>query len=92
MLVFVVLGTGIAAAALFDYRKLKDFWPFIYGLSVFMLSWCSYPASARGRRARRAGSSCRASAPIVELAKLAMIIGFAGLASQFRGDLTTTAS
>ena len=35
---FIVVGTGLmAAAALFDYRKLRDFWPFIYGGSLLLL-------------------------------------------------------
>jgi len=89
VLVFIVLGTGImAGAALFDYRKLKDFWPFIYGLSIFMLVMVLVP----GIGSRTKGTQGWFQLPGFqlqpsELAKLAMIIGFAGLASQFRGDL-----
>jgi len=89
VLVFVVLGTGImGATALFDYRKLKDFWPFIYGVSIFMLVMVLVP----GIGSRTKGTQGWFQLPGFqlqpsELAKLAMIIGFAGLASQFRGDL-----
>jgi rod shape determining protein RodA len=89
VLVFVVLGTAImAGAALFDYRKLKDFWPFIYGVSIFMLVMVLVP----GIGSRTKGTQGWFQLPGFqlqpsELAKLAMIIGFAGLASQFRGDL-----
>ena len=89
VLVFIVLGTGImAGTALFDYRKLKDFWPFIYGLSLFLLVMVLVP----GIGSRTKGTQGWFQLPGFqlqpsELAKLAMIIGFAGLASQFRGDL-----
>ena len=89
VLIFIVLGTGLmAATALFDYRKLKDFWPFIYGLSIFMLVMVLVP----GIGSRTKGTQGWFQLPGFqlqpsELAKLAMIIGFAGLASQFRGDL-----
>ncbi len=89
VLVFVVLGTGImTAVALFDYRKLKDFWPFVYGGSLFLLLLVLVP----GIGSRTKGTQGWFQLPGFqlqpsELAKLAMIIGFAGLASQFRGDL-----
>ena len=89
VLFFIVLGGGImAATALFDYRKLKDFWPFIYGLSLFLLVMVLVP----GIGSRTKGTQGWFQLPGFqlqpsELAKLAMIIGFAGLASQFRGDL-----
>lgn len=89
VLVFIVLGSAImAGTALFDYRKLKDFWPFIYGLSLFLLVMVLVP----GIGSRTKGTQGWFQLPGFqlqpsELAKLAMIIGFAGLASQFRGDL-----
>ncbi len=91
VLVFIVLGTGLmAGVALFDYRKLKDFWPFLYGLSVFLLVAVLIP----GVGSRTKGTQGWFQLPGFqlqpsELAKLGMIIGFAGLASQFRGDLDT---
>ena len=92
VLFFVVLGGGLmAAVALFDYRKLRDFWPFVYGASVFMLVMVLVP----GIGSRTKGTQGWFQLPGFqlqpsELAKLGMIIGFAGLASQFRGDLDNT--
>jgi rod shape determining protein RodA len=92
VLLFVSLGTVLmAGAALFDYRKLRDFWPFIYGGSLVMLALVLIP----GVGSRTKGTQGWFQLPGFqlqpsELAKLAMIIGFAGLASQFRGDLDAT--
>jgi rod shape determining protein RodA len=92
VLVFIVLGTAImGAVALFDYRKLRDFWPFIYGGSLLLLVLVLVP----GIGSRTKGTQGWFQLPGFqlqpsELAKLGMIIGFAGLASQFRGDLDTS--
>jgi rod shape determining protein RodA len=89
VLIFIVLGGAImAGTALFDYRKLRDFWPFVYGISVFLLIMVLVP----GIGSRTKGTQGWFQLPGFqlqpsELAKLGMIIGFAGLASQFRGDL-----
>lgn len=86
---FIVVGTGLmAATALFDYRKLRDFWPFVYGGSLVLLLAVLIPgigSSINGTQGwiQLPGFALQPS----ELAKLALIIGFAGLASQFRGDL-----
>ena len=86
---FIVVGTGLmAATALFDYRKLRDFWPFVYGGSLVLLVAVLIPgigSSINGTQGwiQLPGFALQPS----ELAKLALIIGFAGLASQFRGDL-----
>ena len=88
VLIFIVLGGAImAGTALFDYRKLRDFWPFVYGISVFLLIMVLVP----GIGSRTKGTQGWFQLPGFqlqpsELAKLGMIIGFAGLASQFRGD------
>lgn len=92
VLFFVVLGGGLMVAiAQFDYRKLKDYWPFIYGISVAMLVLVLVP----GIGSRTKGTQGWFQLPGFqlqpsEMAKLGMIIGFAGLASQFRGDLDNT--
>ncbi|WP_426572169.1 FtsW/RodA/SpoVE family cell cycle protein [Aquihabitans sp. McL0605] len=89
VLFFVVLGGALmGATALFDYRKLRDFWPFVYGASVFLLVLVLVP----GIGSRTKGTQGWFQLPGFqlqpsEMAKLGMIIGFAGLASQFRGDL-----
>lgn len=92
VLLFVVLGTAIMGGlALFDYRKLRDFWPFVYGISVALLVLVLVP----GIGSRTKGTQGWFQLPGMqlqpsELAKLGMIIGFSGLASQFRGDLDNT--
>jgi rod shape determining protein RodA len=89
VLVFIALGSVIMGGlALVDYRRLRDFWPFIYGGSILMLVAVLIP----GIGSRTKGTQGWFQLPGFqlqpsELAKLGMIIGFAGLASQFRGDL-----
>ncbi|MCB1038408.1 MAG: FtsW/RodA/SpoVE family cell cycle protein, partial [Acidimicrobiales bacterium] len=89
VLMFIVLGGAMMGAlAMFDYRKLRDFWPFVYGGSVLLLLLVLIP----GIGSRTKGTQGWFQLPGFqlqpsELAKLGMIIGFAGLASQFRGDL-----
>ena len=87
-----ILGAVLmAATAMFDYRKLRDYWPFIYGGAMVLLVLVLIPAFGESRSGTQGWF---ALGPFQlqpsELAKLAMIIGFAGLASQFRGDLDTT--
>ncbi|HEX2578238.1 MAG TPA: FtsW/RodA/SpoVE family cell cycle protein, partial [Aquihabitans sp.] len=87
----VIGGVVMAGVALFDYRKLRDYWPFLYGGSVLLLLLVLVP----GIGSRRSGTQGWFQlGPFQlqpsELAKLGLIIGFAGLASQFRGDLDTT--
>jgi rod shape determining protein RodA len=84
----VIGGVLMAGVALFDYRRLRDYWPFIYGGSVLLLLMVLIP----GIGSKRSGTQGWFQlGPFQlqpsELAKLGMIIGFAGLASQFRGDL-----
>jgi rod shape determining protein RodA len=92
VLFFVVVGSGLMAAiALFDYRRLRDYWPFIYGGTLVLLVAVLIP----GIGSRTKGTQGWFQLPGFqlqpsELAKVGMIIGFAGLASQFRGDLDTT--
>ena len=92
VLVFLVIGGALmAAVALIDYRKLRDYWPFVYGGSVLLLVLVLVP----GIGSKVSGTQGWFQiGPFQlqpsELAKLGLIIGFAGLASQFRGDLDNT--
>lgn len=90
VLVFMVIGAGLMAGmALFDYRKLRDYWPFIYGGSVLLLVAVLLPglgSSTKGTQGWIQIGPLFQLQPS-ELAKLGMIIGFAGMASQFRGSL-----
>jgi len=89
VMVFIAIGSVLmGAVALFDYRRLRDYWPFIYGGSVLLLVLVLIPGIGSRTRGTQGwfqlpGFQLQPS----ELAKLGMIIGFAGLASQFRGDL-----
>lgn len=92
VLVFVVIGTVLMGAlALFDYRKLRDYWPFVYGGCIALLIIVLLPgvgSSTKGTQGWIQIGSFFQLQPS-ELAKLGLIIGFAGLATQFRGDLDT---
>ena len=89
VVMFAILGVVLMAGlALFDYRKLRDYWPFIYGSSLALLALVLVP----GVGSKRSGTQGWFQlGPFQiqpsELAKLGLIIGFAGMASQFRGDL-----
>jgi rod shape determining protein RodA len=92
VVMFMVIGTVLmVGSALLDYRKLRDYWPFLYGGSVTLLLLVLVPGIGESRSGTQGWFQI---GPLQlqpsELAKLGMIIGFAGLASQFRGDLDTT--
>lgn len=89
VLMFAFLGGLLmVGAALFDYRRLRDYWPFVYGGSVLLLFAVLIPGIGKRTKGTQGWFQL---GPLQlqpsELAKLGMIIGLAGLASQFRGDL-----
>jgi rod shape determining protein RodA len=87
----VIGGVVMAGVALFDYRKLRDYWPFLYGGSVVLLALVLIPGVGSSRSGTQGWFQLGPfQLQPSELAKLGMIVGFAGLASQFRGDLDTT--
>ena len=89
VIMFMVIGGVVmAGVALFDYRKLRDYWPFIYGGTVLPLALVLVPGiGSRSKGTQGWFQLGPFQLQPSELAKLGMIIGFAGLASQFRGDL-----
>lgn len=91
VVMFMIIGALLmAAAAIFDYRRLRDYWPFIYGGSVTLLLLVLIPGVGESRSGTQGWFQLGPfQLQPSELAKLGMIIGFAGLASQFRGDLDT---
>lgn len=87
----VIGGVVMAGVALFDYRKLRDYWPFIYGGSVLLLALVLVPGIGRSRSGTQGWFQLGPfQLQPSELAKLGLIVGFAGLASQFRGDLDSS--
>src|SRR5690606_8737043 len=70
---------------------LRDYWPFLYGGSLLLLVLVLVPGLGQSRSGTQGWFQLGPfQLPPSELAKLGMIIGFAGLASQFRGDFDTT--
>lgn len=92
VVMFIVLGGIVmAGAAYFDYRKLRDYWPFLYGGGLLLLVMVLVPGVGQSRSGTQGWFQLGPfQLQPSELAKLAMIVGFAGLASQFRGDLDST--
>jgi len=81
-------GVVLAATAGLDYRKLRDYAPALYGVSCFLLLLVLVPGV--GSRAKGTQGWFQLGPFQLqpsELAKLGLIIGMAGLAVQFRGDL-----
>jgi rod shape determining protein RodA len=88
VLIFLVLGSILMAViALFDYRRLIDYWPVIYGGSAILLLLVLTPAGRTVSGTQGWFQIGPFQLQPSELAKLGLIIGFSGLASQFRGDL-----
>ena len=92
VIMFLIIGGVVmVGTALFDYRKLRDYWPFIYGGSTLLLLLVLIPGiGSRSKGTQGWFQLGPFQLQPSELAKLGMIIGFAGLASQFRGDLDNT--
>jgi len=90
VLVFLVLGGALSAGiALFDYRKLRDYWPFVYGVSNLMLLLVLTPVGRSVSGTQGWFQVGPFQLQPSELAKVGLIVGFAGLATQFRGELDT---
>lgn len=88
MIIGAVLMVG---TALFDYRRLRDYWPFIYGGSVLLLLLVLIPGVGESRSGTTGWFQIGPfQLQPSEMARLGMIVGFAGLASQFHGDLDNT--
>jgi rod shape determining protein RodA len=92
VLMFLVIGGALmAAVALLDYRKIRDYWPFIYGASLALLVGVLVPGIGSKSKGTQGWFQLGPfQLQPSEMAKLGLIIGFAGLASQFRGDLDNT--
>jgi rod shape determining protein RodA len=83
----VVGGLLMAGTAVFDYRKLRDYWPIIYGVGVISLVLVLFLGDASQGAQRWFDIGPFFQLQPSEPAKLGLIVGFAGLASRYRGDL-----
>ena len=85
---FLVLGvTAMAVVAMVDYRKIRDLAPFIYGASILLLVLVRSPLGSRQNGTQGWFQIGPFQLQPSEFAKLGLIIGFAWLASQFRGEI-----
>ncbi|MBV9953098.1 MAG: rod shape-determining protein RodA [Acidimicrobiia bacterium] len=85
---FVVLGAFAGTAvALVDYRKIRDIAPFIYGASIMLLLLVRSPLGSRQNGTQGWFQLGPFQLQPSELAKLGLIVGFAWVASQFRGEI-----
>ena len=93
VIMFILIGgVAMGAVAAFDYRKLRDYWVFIYGGATLLLALVLVPGLGRSTRGTQGWFQIGPFFQLQpsEFAKLGLIVGFAGLASQFRGDLDGT--
>jgi rod shape determining protein RodA len=85
---FVVLGgTAAAVVAMIDYRKIRDVAPFLYGASILLLLLVRTPLGSRQNGTQGWFQLGPFQLQPSEIAKLGLIIGFAWVASQFRGEI-----
>ena len=85
---FLVLGvTAMAGVAMVDYRKIRDLGPFIYGASILLLVLVRSPLGSRQNGTQGWFQIGPFQLQPSEIAKLGLIIGFAWMASQFRGEI-----
>jgi rod shape determining protein RodA len=88
--VFVVLGIGVmVVAAAIDYRRLRDFAPIFYGGSVLALLLILTPLGKKSKGAQAWFQLGAYQFEPSEFAKIALIIGLAGLCASYKGRLGT---
>ncbi len=85
---FLVLGGIVmAAVAMLDYRRVREVAPLIYVASLVLLAGVLTPLGSRSKGTQGWYQLGPFQLQPSELAKLGLIIGLAGLASQFRGEV-----
>lgn len=89
VLVFAAIGfVAMAAVSLIDYRRFRDWWPFVYGSALMLLIAVLLPGlGSEVKGAQRWISLPGFQLQPSEFAKVAVVIGFAGLASHFRSGI-----
>jgi rod shape determining protein RodA len=85
---YTFLGFGImVATALFDYRRFRDFAPLIYGGACALLVLVVSPLGSERKGTQAWFQLGPFQFQPSELTKIALIIGLAALAAQFRDEL-----
>lgn len=85
----VVLGITVCGVVLrIDYRHFRDWAPFIYGGAVALLVLVKTPLGSSHKGSQNWFDLGMFQLQPSEFAKVAVIIGIAGLAAQYRGELT----
>ena len=85
---FLVLGlTAMVGVAMVDYRKIRDLGPLIYGASILLLVLVRSPLGSRQNGTQGWFQIGPFQLQPSEIAKVGLVIGFAWLASQFRGEI-----
>jgi rod shape determining protein RodA len=88
--VFVVVGIVVMAlAATIDYRRLRDFAPIFYAGSVLALLLILTPLGKKSKGAQAWFQVGAYQLEPSEFAKIALIIGLAGLCASYKGRLGT---
>jgi rod shape determining protein RodA len=88
--VFVVVGIAVMAlAAAIDYRRLRDFAPISYAGSVLALLLILTPLGKKSKGAQAWFQIGAYQLEPSEFAKIALIIGLAGLCASYKGRLGT---
>ena len=80
-------GIVMAAVAMLDYRRVREVAPVIYVASLVLLAGVLTPLGSRSKGTQGWYQLGPFQLQPSELAKLGLIIGLAGLASQFRGEV-----
>ena len=86
--VFVALGVGVmVVVASVDYRRLRDFAPVLYGGSVLLLLAVFSPLGHKSKGAQAWFQVGTYQFEPSEVAKVALIMGLAGLCAGYKGRL-----
>ncbi|MCU1454863.1 MAG: Rod shape-determining protein RodA [Acidimicrobiales bacterium] len=88
-IMFLIIGNLVmAGVAAVDYRRIRDFAPFIYGGTLLLLIGVLVPGiGSRAKGTQGWYQVGQFQLQPSEMAKLGLIIGFAAVAAQFRGDI-----
>jgi len=85
---FMLIGAAaLVAATLVDYRRLADWWPVLYGLSLALLGLVVSPLGASSKGAQAWFALGPFQMQPSEFSKLAFIVAMAAVLSAWSGDI-----